>query len=141
MITTITTVTDIRVFTSGVSVPLSAPDADELLEKERDDRVRCSQCRAVVTRGALAVERGGAHEHTFRNPAGYSWTVRCFRDASGCTSSGVFTAEASWFAGYQWCFAPCAACGRHLGWWFVGAGPSFVALIAPRISYGGPGPS
>jgi hypothetical protein len=117
------------------TVPVGESEAEESLERE--DRVRCAQCRSVVTRGGLAVERGGAHEHTFRNPAGYSWTVRCFRDASGCTTAGPFTSEASWFAGYQWCYAPCATCGRHLGWWFVGSGPSFVALIVPRIVYGG----
>ncbi len=119
------------------TVPAIEWDTGELPEDELDDRVRCGQCRAVVTRGALAVQRGGAHEHTFRNPAGYSWTIRCFRDASGCTASGGFTAEASWFAGYQWCYAHCATCGRHLGWWFVGSGPSFVALIARRITQGG----
>ena len=117
-----------------VSVPVTDAEADELVETEHDDRVRCAQCRVVVTRGALAVARGGAHEHTFRNSAGYSWTVRCFRDASGCTSEGAFTAEATWFAGYQWCYALCATCSRHLGWWFVGSGPSFVALITPRIT-------
>ncbi|MGH9225612.1 MAG: cereblon family protein [Acidimicrobiales bacterium] len=108
------------------------PHRDESVEVERDDRVRCAPCRAVVTRGALAVERGGAHEHTFRNPAGYSWTVRCFGDASGCGSAGEFTPEATWFAGYQWCYARCKACSNHIGWWFVGSGPSFIALIASR---------
>jgi hypothetical protein len=127
--------------TPQVTVPVSDPEAVEDLDRELDDRVRCAQCRAVVTRGALAVERGGAHEHTFRNPAGYSWTVRCFREASGCSAAGALTAEASWFAGYEWCYASCTACDRHLGWWFVGAGPSFVALIALRIAYGGDGRS
>lgn len=125
----------------GLTVPVSEPAAEELVEWKRDDRVRCAQCRAPVTSGALAVERAGAHEHTFRNPAGYSWTIRCFRDASGCTTAGAFTSEASWFAGYEWCFAPCATCGHHLGWWFIGSGPSFVALIVPRIIHGGGQPS
>jgi hypothetical protein len=117
----------------AVPVPVAETEVDDLVEPEGDDRIRCAQCREVVTRGALAVERGGAHEHTFRNPAGYSWTLRCFRDASGCTTAGTLTAEASWFAGYEWCYALCATCGRHLGWWFVGSGPSFVALIVRRI--------
>lgn len=121
----------------GRTVPVGDPEADEVVKTERDDGVRCAQCRAVVTAAALAFQRGGAHEHTFRNPAGYSWTIRCFRDASGCSSAGAFTAEASWFPGYQWRYAVCATCGRHLGWWFVGSGPSFVALIARRITQGG----
>ena len=119
-----------------MTVPVRDPEADERTRDELDDRILCGQCKAVVTRGALAVERAGAHEHTFRNPAGYSWTVRCFRDASGCTSAGAFTSEATWFAGHQWCYALCARCGHHLGWWFVGSSPSFVALIKPRITAG-----
>ena len=121
-----------------VTVEITEPDVDETVDVERDDRVRCGQCKAVVTRGALAVHRGGAHEHTLRNPAGYSWTVRCFRDARGCTAAGALTSEATWFGGYEWCYAHCSACARHLGWWFVGSGPSFVALIVRRITYGGP---
>jgi hypothetical protein len=120
--------------TRSTTMPVEDTDLGEQVEVERDDRVRCARCRAEVTTGALAVERGGAHQHTFRNPAGYSWTIRCFSDASGCTSAGAFTAEATWFAGYQWCFAVCATCGRHLGWWYVGSGPSFVGLITSRIT-------
>ena len=123
--------------TPGAGV-VAEESADELADVERDDRIRCGRCRAVVTRGALAVERDGGHEHTFRNPAGYSWTIRCFRDAPGCSTAGTLTPEATWFPGYEWCYAPCAACAQHLGWWFVGSGPSFVALIVPRISQGRP---
>jgi hypothetical protein len=121
---------------SVVPASVAAPDVDDAPFAEVDDRIRCGRCRSVVTRAAAAVAPAGAHGHTFRNPAGYSWTIRCFRDANGCASVGPLTAEASWFAGYRWCYAECAACGRHLGWWFVGSGPSFVALIAPRISQG-----
>jgi hypothetical protein len=113
---------------------VAEPDVDDVARAEADDRIRCAQCRSVVTTGGLAVARHGGHAHTFRNPAGYSWSIRCFRDAGGCTTAGPLTSEASWFPGYQWCYAECAACGRHLGWWYVGAGPSFVALIAPRIT-------
>ena len=122
-----------------LAVPVRESESESSTERRRDDRIRCARCRAVVTTAALAVERGGSHEHTFRNPAGYSWTLRCFSDAGGCTSAGSFTPEASWFAGYQWCYATCASCGRHLGWWFVGSAPSFVGLIVARITSGGDG--
>jgi hypothetical protein len=101
---------------------------------ERDDTIACAQCATEVTRHSLAVRQGGGHEHTRRNPAGYSWTIACYRDAPGCASAGELTTEASWFAGYAWCYAACAGCRRHLGWWFVGTGPSFVALIVTRIT-------
>ena len=110
-----------------------AATTDESIATDLDDTVRCATCRAEITVGRLGVAPSGSHEHTFRNPAGYSWTIACFRDAAGCRSTGDLTAEASWFVGYEWCFAPCSTCGRHLGWWFVATGSSFVGLIVSRI--------
>ncbi len=112
---------------------LPASSTDETTRTEPDDQIRCARCRADITTDTLAVRRG-AHEHTFRNPAGYSWTIGCFRDAAGCASEGEFTAQATWFAGYEWCFASCATCDRHLGWWFTGVGPSFAGLIVSRLA-------
>ena len=100
---------------------------------EIDDVVHCAACDGEVTLRSLAVQRDGRHEHTFRNPAGYSWTVVCFHDAPGCRSMGDLTTAASWFPAYAWCFAHCIHCGRHIGWWYVGGGPSFVGLIATRL--------
>lgn len=117
-----------------MTAPTRHPETDEVVQQQGDDRIRCTQCHAVVTAADLAVPRGGAHEHTFRNPGGYSWTIRCFRDASGCISVGALADEATWFAGYAWCYAHCTSCARHLGWWFVGSGPSFVGLIVGRIT-------
>ena len=101
---------------------------------EADDRVRCGSCNAEITLRSLAVRRAGSHQHTFRNPAGYSWTVVCFRHAGGCAAAGDLTTEASWFPGYAWCYANCSSCGRHIGWWFVGARPSFAGLIVTRLA-------
>jgi hypothetical protein len=115
-----------------VTTPEATPSA--ATDTETDDHVRCAQCRAELTSRSLAVKRAGAHEHTFRNPAGYSWTIACYRDAAGCRSVGALTTEASWFPGYAWCYARCARCGRHIGWWFVGDEPSFVGLIVTRLA-------
>jgi hypothetical protein len=105
-----------------------------------DDTIRCAACDNEVTMAALAISPAGRHQHTFRNPAGYSWTVVCFRDAPGCRAEGGFTAEATWFPGYAWCFGRCGRCGRHLGWWYVADGSSdpdgtrsFIGLIATRL--------
>jgi hypothetical protein len=126
--------------------------------EQRDHTVRCAACDGGITSPGLAIATDGRHQHTFRNPAGYSWTVVCFRDAPGCRSSGEPTTEASWFTGYAWRLAHCRQCGRHLGWWFIatsaisasasissstpttGGGPqigvgvsSFVGLIVTRL--------
>jgi hypothetical protein len=100
---------------------------------EQDDTVRCRGCGHELTTRARAVEIGGAHDHTFRNPAGYSYQIVCFSDAPGCRADGALTTDATWFAGYAWNFASCGGCADHLGWWYVGAS-SFVGLIATRIT-------
>lgn len=101
---------------------------------EVDDRVRCGSCRAEITLHSRAVRPAGSHGHTFRNPAGYSWTIVCFSDAPGCAATGDLTTEASWFPDHAWCYANCSSCGRHLGWWFVGGDRSFVGLIVTRLA-------
>lgn len=108
-------------------------DETEPVDEVEPSVVRCRSCDAELTTLARAIRRGGDHEHTFRNPAGYSWTLACFRDAPGCAAAGEPTTEATWFAGHAWCFAHCAACARHLGWWFLADGASFVGLIVTRI--------
>lgn len=100
---------------------------------QSEDCIRCAGCNGEITLHSLAAKRAGSHEHTFRNLAGYSWTVVCFRDAAGCGAAGDLTTKASWFPGYAWCYANCSSCGRHIGWWFVGSGPSFAGLIVTRL--------
>jgi hypothetical protein len=98
-----------------------------------DTEVRCLACSHVATRRALAIEVAGAHIRTFRNPAGWSFQVACYRDAPGCTAAGEATIEHTWFDGYSWRLVHCTNCGRHLGWWFAAPSDAFVGLIAPRL--------
>lgn len=100
---------------------------------EPDDTVRCRACGHDVTRRRLAIEVSGAHDHTFRNPAGYSFHVVCFSDAPGCRADGIPTSEHTWFAGFEWNYAVCGNCTGHLGWWFIGGDRSFVGLIVTRV--------
>lgn len=93
----------------------------------------CRECQNQVTRPRYAISVAGRHEHTFRNPAGYSFHVLCFSQAEGSLRAGEPTAEASWFADTCWCFALCARCHAHLGWWYSGPTGSFVGLIATRL--------
>jgi len=102
-------------------------------QDQLDDTIRCRQCESGVTAGRFATEVAGAHAHTFRNPAGWSYRIGCFADAPGAAVSGAATYDHTWFAGYAWRFAHCAACGTHLGWWFVGGSHAFVGLILTRL--------
>lgn len=118
------------------TVPVPEVDDQRQLEtsEQLDDTIRCGRCRYEVTAGRYAIEVDGAHAHTFRNPAGWSFRLGCFADAPGAAPSGVETYAHTWFAGYAWRFAHCDECGTHLGWWFVGGGDAFAGLILARLA-------
>ena len=103
-------------------------------QPQRDPSICCLACGHPVTRPKAAIEQGGCHEHTFRNPAGYSFHVLCFSEAPGCLSEGHPSSEASWFAGFTWTFGLCQGCRTHLGWWYRRAEVTFAGLIATRLA-------
>lgn len=94
-----------------------------------DPVVRCRACGHLITRPGATVEVLGAHEHTFRNPAGYSFHVLCYAEAPGCLVVGEPTLADTWFPGHAWAFAVCAECHEHLGWSYG----AFFGLIATRL--------
>jgi hypothetical protein len=98
-----------------------------------DDTVRCGACRHDITQHRLAIRVNGSHAHTFRNPAGWSYRIGCFRDAAGAAPLGESTVEHTWFPGYAWRLAHCGGCGRHLGWWFLGT-DAFAGLVLTRLA-------
>lgn len=104
-------------------------ELEETTDAQEQKSVRCKNCRYTVTEPSFAIQ---PHEHTFRNPAGYSFHVLCFSDAPGAADAGESTTEASWFAGYAWTFAICVQCHTHLGWWYSGQ-KRFAGLIATRL--------
>lgn len=95
----------------------------------------CKECGSVVVnrKGLGAAKVGG--EHTFRNPAGYSFHVVVFPEASGCVLVGEAVSQDSWFPPHSWRIALCSECHSHLGWGFESSGePGFVGLIATRLT-------
>lgn len=107
---------------------VAAPEA----RTQRDDTVRCKGCHHAVTRQRHAIQKDGRHEHTFRNPGGYSFHVLCYVEAEGSRAEGHPTTAATWFAGFAWSLALCDGCQEHLGWWFSGT-TTFAGLIATRL--------
>ena len=105
-------------------------DADDAADERA---LVCSVCRARITDEAHAVERGGAHEHTFANPHGIVHRVRCFAAASGLAAVGAEEDAFTWFPGYTWQIADCAACRVHIGWIYRCAGDTFFGLVADRL--------
>ena len=104
-------------------------ELEETTDVQPQKSVLCKNCGHVITSPSLAVQ---PHEHTFRNPAGYSFHVVCYSDAPGAADLGEPTTEASWFPGYAWTFALCKQCQNHLGWWYRGK-DTFAGLIATRL--------
>ena len=91
-----------------------------------------------MARRADAERRQGAHAHCFVNPHGQVFEIGCFARAPGCRALGPATTDWTWFPGWAWQVALCAACGRHLGWCYRRQGGRFFGLILDRLR---PGPA
>lgn len=94
--------------------------------------MRCTVCGAVITSQQQAIVVNNSHEHAFFNPAGIAFEIRCFRTAPGAAFQGAASDEFTWFPGFSWQVALCAACHAHLGWRFTGF-TSFFGLIASQL--------
>lgn len=97
--------------------------------------IRCAQCGTPITSAERATSRGGATEHTTTNSFGVLFTIRLYDRAENLLLHGAPSSDFTWFAGYAWQIASCAACKAHLGWAFTGEAP-FYALIIGRIVEG-----
>jgi hypothetical protein len=93
----------------------------------------CRFCGLKITSPSTQTSPNGRHRHTFANPHGYVFDVRCFASAPGAVPVGVFSAEFTWFAGHRWKVALCRRCQVHLGWVFQGSADRFYALIGDRL--------
>lgn len=114
------------------TLPEVVPDARPAV----DPVLRCRRCDHAITSPAARVSRGGAHAHTRINPGGWVYTIGCFAEAPGCTTTGPATAAHTWFAGHAWRVALCGACGEHLGWRFEASTDmdAFFGLILERLA-------
>ena len=106
-------------------------------EKEKrsfaDKAIFCRQCLNEITYENFGVEKNNSHIHSFANPYGYLFTIRCFSSAPGVIVTGPYSSEFSWFNNYSWKIAVCRRCMTHLGWKFAGADSHFFGLIAEKI--------
>lgn len=120
---------------------LDEHDLDSAIERQKardagGRRIRCARCGHAVCAAEQRIDRAGAHEHRFENPAGFSYRIGCFRHAPGCRCVGDATLEWTWFPGHAWSVALCRRCGAHLGWGYgPGAtGGAFFGLILDRLA-------
>jgi len=109
------------------------PGASPRDEDDGASVLACAGCLQAITTAAARTAVGGAHEHTFTNPAGFQFHIGCFARAAGCRAIGEPSTYWTWFAGYSWQVEHCSACGEHLGWLFRGQGHVFHGLVLDRL--------
>jgi hypothetical protein len=115
--------------------PGTAPEGGPTLRTE--EVVRCASCGHVLAHERHGIAPGGRHAHTFVNPSGMEFTIRCFREADGCAGWGETSSFWSWFPGHAWRVALCGACSAHVGWSFTppsGDARVFFGLIVDRLA-------
>ena len=123
---------------SGV-LPLDERSPQTVRRDDDGDFLLCANCRNLITTRQAAISAGGGHQHTFANPHGLVYTIGCFGQAPGCGVAGAASTEFTWFPGFNWRVAVCAACLTHLGWRFSSSGASFYGLILDRLAAGASG--
>jgi hypothetical protein len=102
----------------------------------RERPLVCTACGHRITDEDYRIEMGGAHEHTFVNPAGFVHHIGCWAVAPGCVHVGLTESAFSWFPGWTWQLAACGQCRAHLGWIYRNAGEQFHGLITTAIRSG-----
>ncbi len=104
---------------------VASPDPVEDVEREADEEriFVCRRCEtAVATHRQLFAMRAASFTQVFPNPHGHMKVIYTFRDARAVRPAGLPTDDFTWFEGYTWRVAYCAACDHHLGWLFERAG-------------------
>ena len=97
----------------------------------------CSACGHRITDQAQRIEKNGAHEHVFVNPAGMRFRIGCFASADGGRADGEPTLEWTWFGGFRWQVASCGRCGVQVGWRYGNdAGAVFFGLVLDALRDG-----
>jgi hypothetical protein len=112
------------------------PEEESASRTQEEPRrvISCANCGYRITHPEERIQINGAHEHVFTNPGGYVYRIGCFHGAPGCAEAGPETEEFTWFRGYRWRYAGCAACHTHLGWAYRrGPVTVFYGLILGRL--------
>ncbi|WP_432735782.1 cereblon family protein [Maridesulfovibrio sp. FT414] len=112
---------------------LDAKDESALDDAPGKKKIVCRECGFKICDASFAIRVNGSHEHSFFNPHGYVFELRCFSSAPGCMTASPPSSEFSWFAGHTWQIGACALCSAHLGWKFQSGASTFYGLIKNSI--------
>lgn len=111
----------------------------ELENQEKNDNpwLFCVICKNKITRTKEKIEVNSKHTHTFLNPHGVYYNIRCFKKATGCLPYGQSTEEYTWFPSFAWQIVVCSKCKIHNGWKYDSGKSTFYGLIENRLSSSG----
>ena len=118
--------------------PVESPAHNPEKEPEEERIFVCARCSTEISsRRHLFAIRAASYVQVFPNPYGHMKVIYTFRDAKAVKLTGTPTSEFTWFAGFTWRIAYCAACSSHLGWLFEafdGAEPpAFYGLLKDAL--------
>jgi cereblon len=121
------------------SVPEIATGTVSDEKEEPSTLLRCRFCETVVgSEDDLFCMRATTPIQAFPNPAGILYEILTLGDAHNLIFVGPPTTEFTWFTGYAWDVAHCAACTSHLGWRYLQVSPSpetpcFFGLLRAQV--------
>jgi hypothetical protein len=116
--------------------PAASSEHEPEMEGEEEQIFVCRRCSTEISsRRQLFAMRAASYVQVFPNPYGHMKVIYTLRDAKAVAIGGAPTSEFTWFAGYTWRIAYCAACGNHLGWLFEGVEepPAFYGLLKDEL--------
>lgn len=105
----------------------------DLEEQKEAKAVHCVKCMNKITEEKFSTQPNNSHVHSFANPYGYVFTIRCFSSAPGAVATGDYSSEFTWFENYMWKISLCSKCKNHVGWKFSGKDSTFFGFIQDRI--------
>ena len=107
----------------------------EAFQEEEKEWLLCSICKNRIAKISDMIEVNSKHKHTFMNPHGLFFNIRCFKEAIGCVALTSPTEEFTWFPGYSWQVTVCNKCQTHNGWKFNSGNNSFFGLIENKLFF------
>ncbi|CAL0323216.1 unnamed protein product [Lupinus luteus] len=125
---------DVLSFCIASKLPVSESTRQELLDidgvsyrlrkeielLESIDLIRCKSCKTIISkRSNMLVMSSEGPLGAYVNPGGYVHEIMTLVEANGLALIGPAVTEYSWFPGYAWTIANCAACETQMGWLFT----------------------
>lgn len=104
---------------------------DQRVDSEEPEPIRCRACGNELADPSAICAIGGKPVQIQVNPHGVAFEVLSLSNAHGMVFRGGPVRADTWYPGYAWTIAWCAACQEHLGWRF-----DAIADVSPTRFYG-----